>query len=216
MGGLPQQQAFEALKADISQPPVLKFFDASKPVTLSFGASKSGLGAACLQDESSVAYASRALTEAETRNAQIEKELLAATFARRKFHDFVYGQEAITETDHKPLTAIVNKPLHAAPACLQRMLLQLQRYNLKFVYKKGTELYLADTLSRAYTNEEPGREGEDQLDVMSFTAISPARMEELQRHTLEDPVMQKGTHFITYGWPAKFKSVPQKEDRTLQ
>ena len=62
----PQQRAFEALKADISQPPVLKFFDPSKPVTLSVDASKSGLGAACLQDESPVAYASQALTEAET------------------------------------------------------------------------------------------------------------------------------------------------------
>ena len=57
---------FEALKADISQPPVLKFFDASKPVTLSIDASKSGLGAACLPDESPVAYALPALAEAET------------------------------------------------------------------------------------------------------------------------------------------------------
>ena len=55
---VPQQRAFEALKADISQPPVLKFFDPSKPVTLSVDTSKSGLGAACLQDESPVAYAS--------------------------------------------------------------------------------------------------------------------------------------------------------------
>ena len=207
MGG-PQQQAFEALKADISQTPVLKFFDASKPVTLSVHASKSDLGAACLQDEPPVVYTSHAHTEAKTPYAQIEKELLAATFACRKFHDFIYGREAIIETDHKPLTAIVNKPLHAATAHLQHMLLQLQRYNLKFVYKKGTELYQADTLSHAYTNEEPDREGEDQLDIMSFMAISPAHLEELQRHTLEDPVMQKVAHFITNGWPAKLKSVP--------
>ena len=86
---VPQQRAFETLKADISQPPVLKFFDPSKPVTLSVDASKSGLGAACLQNGFPVAYASRALTEAETRYAQIEKELLAATFACRKFHDFI-------------------------------------------------------------------------------------------------------------------------------
>ena len=134
----PQQQAFEVLKEYISQAPVLKFFDPSKPVTLSVDASKSGLGAACLQDGYPVAYASRALTEAETRYAQIEKELLAASFACRKFHDFIYGREAIIETDHKPITAIVNKPLHTAPARLQRMLLQLQRYNLKFIYLKFT------------------------------------------------------------------------------
>ena len=87
----PQQQAFKALKSDISQAPVLKFFSHSKPVTLSVDASKSGLGAVCLQDGNSVAYASRALTEAESRYAQIEKELLAPTFPCKKFHDFIYG-----------------------------------------------------------------------------------------------------------------------------
>ena len=202
-----QQRAFEALKADISQPPVLRYFDPSKSVTLSVDASKSGLGAACLQDGCPVAYASRALTEAETRYAQIEKELLAATFACKKFHDFIYGRQATIETDHKPLTAIVNKPLHSAPARLQRMLLLLQKYNLKFVFKKGTELYVADTLSRAYTDEEPVFEADEQMDILSLTSISPARMAELQRHTLADPVMQKVAHFICNGWPAKSKSI---------
>ena len=154
-----------------------------------------------------MAYASRALREAETGYAQIEKELLAATFACRKFHDFIYGREAIIETDHKPLNAIVNKPLHTAPVRLQRMLLHLQRYNLKFIYKRGTELYVADALSCAYTNEEPGTEGDDQLHVMSFTSISPTVWPN-SRHTLADPVMQKLAHFITDGWPAKNKSVP--------
>lgn len=203
-----QQRAFEALKADISQPPVLRYFDPSKPVTLSVDASKSGLGAACLQDGFPVAYASRALTEAETRYAQIEKELLSATFACRKFHDFIYGRQATVETDHKPITAIVNKPLHSAPARLQRMLLQLQKYDVKFIYKKGTELYVADTLSRAHTDENFDSEADEQIDILSLTSISPARMAELQRHTLVDPVMQKVTHFIINGWPAKSKSVP--------
>ena len=204
----PQQQAFEALKSDISQAPVLNFFNHSKPVTLSVDASKSGLGAVCLQDGNPVAYASRALTEAESRYAQIEKELLAATFACKKFHDFIYGREAIIETDHKPLTAIVNKPLHTAPARLQRMLLQLQRYNSKFIYKRGTELHVADALSRAYITEEPGVVDDDQLDVLSFSSISPLRMTELQSHTLADSIMKKVAHFISNGWPSKLKSVP--------
>jgi len=46
----PQQKAFELLKLDISQPPVLKFFDSARFVTLSVDASKSGLGAVCLQN----------------------------------------------------------------------------------------------------------------------------------------------------------------------
>lgn len=90
-GRILSNKLFEALKLDISQAPVLKFFNHSKPFTLSVDASKSGLGAVCLQDGNPVAYASRALTEAESRYAQIEKELLAATFACKKFHDFIYG-----------------------------------------------------------------------------------------------------------------------------
>ena len=112
------QQAFDRLKDDLTNPPVLKFFNAGKPVVLSVDASKSGLGAACLQDDAPVAFASRALSDAETRYAQIEKELLAAVF-----HDFIYGRRVTIETDHKPLITIVKKPLHAAPARLQRMLL---------------------------------------------------------------------------------------------
>ena len=113
-----QQQAFDTLKADISQPPVLRYFNPSKPVTLSINASKSGLGAACLQDGLPVAYASRALTEVKTRYAQIEKELLSAIFGCRKFHDFICGRQVTIETDHMPITA-----------------LQFQKYDLKFVFK---------------------------------------------------------------------------------
>ena len=126
-----------------------------------------------------MAYASRALTEDESRYAQVKKELLAATLTTKQFHDFIYGREAIIETDHKPITAIVNKSLHTAPARLQPMLLQLQRYNLKFIYRRGTELHIADALSRAYITEEPGVEDDDQLDVLSLSSISPLRMAEL-------------------------------------
>ena len=48
-------------------------------------------------DGTPVAYASRALTEAKSRFVQIEKELLAATFACKKFQDFIYGRGAIIE-----------------------------------------------------------------------------------------------------------------------
>lgn len=40
------------------------------------------------------------------------------------------------------------------------------------VYKKGTERFVADTLSRAYTTEEYGDEDDDQLEVLSFLPIS--------------------------------------------
>ena len=45
------------------------------------------------------------------------------------------------ETDHKPLVAIYNKPLYCATLRLQRMLMRLQRYDLKLVYVPGKEMH---------------------------------------------------------------------------
>ena len=119
-------------------------------MTLTCDASKQGLGAACLQNGQPVAFASRVLAPNEQKWAQIEKELLAIVFACKKFNDYIYGKEVIIESDHKPLETIFKKQLEKAPARLQNMLLKLQKYNIKVVYKKGKEMYLADTLSRAY------------------------------------------------------------------
>jgi hypothetical protein len=46
-----------------------------------------------LQEDQPIAYASRALTETETRYAQIEKELLAIVWAPNKFDQYILGRE---------------------------------------------------------------------------------------------------------------------------
>ena len=72
------------------------------------------------------AYASGALTPAETRYAQIEKSLSAIVFACDRFHAYVYGRDLVhIETDYKPLEPIFTKPLATAPKCLKRMFLSL-------------------------------------------------------------------------------------------
>ena len=136
-----QQNIFDRLKTCISSPPVLHYYDVRQPVTLTCDASQYGLGAACLQEENPVAYASRTLTQTETRYAQIEKELLAVVFACYKFYDYIYGKPVVIETDHQPLVTIHNKPFHTIPVRLQRMMLQLQRFDLTLTYKKGKQLY---------------------------------------------------------------------------
>ena len=124
-----QQDALRTLKQAVSSTPVLCYYNLKEEVTLQCNASQSGLGAALMQNEQPVAYASRALTPTETRYAQIEKELLAIIFACDHFEVYIYGRKAVhVETDHQPLVSIVQKPLSIAPSCLQRMLLWLQKY----------------------------------------------------------------------------------------
>ena len=117
-----QRNALESLKKAVSSAPVLRYYNLEDEVTLQCDASQSGLGAALLQDGQPVAYASRALTETETRYAQIEKELLAIVFACDHFEAYIYGREQVNiETDHQPLVSIITKPLNKAPDRLQRM-----------------------------------------------------------------------------------------------
>jgi hypothetical protein len=71
--GSRQEESFQKIKEILTAAPVLAYYDVRKPVTITCDASKSGLGAVLLQDLKPVAYASRALTDAETRYAQIEK-----------------------------------------------------------------------------------------------------------------------------------------------
>ena len=52
-------------------------------------------------------------------------------------------------TDHKPLETILAKSINSAPKRLQRMMLRLQKYRLNIVYKKGTQMYISDHLSRS-------------------------------------------------------------------
>lgn len=203
-----QQHAFDTLKEHMSNPPVLSYYDVRKPVTLTCDASQYGLGAACLQEGKPVAYASRTLTDTETRYAQIEKELLAVVFACSKFHDYIYGKQITIETDHQPLVTIIKKPIHAAPARLQRMMLRLQKYSINLVYKSGKQMHLADTLSRAPRSTTTQLADEvDDFDVMNICYVSSSRLQELREHTATDPTLQMLSSTIKHGWPNKLHNV---------
>ena len=120
-----ENKAFESLKTAISSTPVLKFFNPKEPVCLCVDASSKGLGAVILQNNQPVAYASKALTESQQNYAQIEKEMLVIVFGCERFHDFLYGQDVVTVgSDHKPLEAILKKPIHQSPLRLQKMILR--------------------------------------------------------------------------------------------
>ena len=150
----PQHMAFEKLKEMVTHTPVLYYYNLKEEVILRCDASQSGLGGTLMQNGQPVAYTSRALTLAETLYAQTEKELLAIVFACDCFNAYLHDRVLVNvETDHKPLAAIFMKSLASAPQQLLRMLLRLQKYNLKVKYKKGREMLLANTLSS--TRGEP-------------------------------------------------------------
>ena len=157
------QQAFDEAKALATSAPCLAYYDMNTPVILKVDALDYGLGAALLQPSKQhssstpeesylqpVAYSSKSLTPTEQHYVQIEKECLAMVEAFNKFDQWLLGKSDITvHTDHQPLSSIFQKDLASPPKCLQKMMLFLQQYNFTIVYRKGSSLHLADTLSRA-------------------------------------------------------------------
>ena len=142
------QEAFEAIKEVVSAEVTLNYFDPQKPITLQVDASMAGLGAVLFQEDRPVAFASRALTETESQYANIERKMLAVVFGCERFHNFLFGQDFIVESDHKPLESIHLKRLSNAPARLRRMLLRPKSYTMVIKYKPGREVAVANALSR--------------------------------------------------------------------
>ena len=103
-----------------------------------------GLCFVLLQSGRPISYSSRALTAAEQNYSQIEKELLAQVFGIEQNHQYVYECEITLWTDHQPLVSIATELLASTPKTLQRLLLRLQNYVVKILYKSGKEMVLVD------------------------------------------------------------------------
>ena len=90
---------------------------------------------------------------------------------------------------------ITKKPLDTAPPWLQRMLLQLQKYNLKITHSPGKSIPLADTLSQKYIQAEPEDHLSDDFNVQLHAVIrnlpvSDQKIQQLQLSTSADPQLQ--------------------------
>ena len=198
-----QENAFQKMKSLVKKAPVLAYFDNEETVHIQCDASERGLGAALLQNGKPVSFASRALTDTETRHAQIEKELLAIVFSREKFSgDF--GRTEHVQSDHKPLESILKKPLYRAPKRLQAMMMRLQRYDLIISYVSGKLLYLADTLSRAFSpdgNTVSAQSNLERVCMIQSLSMTEHGILEIKKATESDDEMKLLKSIIINGWP---------------
>ena len=126
-----------------------------------------------------------------------------------RFDQYVFGREITVKTDHRPLEVILKKHLFAAPKCLQRMMMQLQEYNLIVVYKRVSEMYTANTLSRTYLGTPNQISEEEQefiravenVNMTKHISISPEHLQEIQEKTKDDVTLQDLKKNIENGWP---------------
>ena len=191
-----------------------RLLNPEKKITIQTDASQSGIGSCLIQEGHPVIYASRSLTSAEQNHAQIEKELLAIVFTCERFHQFVYGNDIVVHSDHKPLEAIMTKPLSQTPPRIQRLLIRLQKYNLMVQFVPGKLMFIADALLRAYLNEtvEDQQDLNEDMEVMVHSFVqeipaTPKKLTQLKEETARDPTLQALRTQIAEGFPTHQKDL---------
>jgi transposase InsO family protein len=145
-----QENAFTELRDQLCTEPLLQHPDFTRPFLLTTDASGYAIGGILSQGEIGkdrpIAYASRLLNGAEQNYSTIEKESLAIIYCVNHFRPYLYGNQFIILTDHKPL-----EWLHSVKDPTSRLIrwrLKLAEYDYKVMYKAGKMNCNADALSR--------------------------------------------------------------------
>ena len=212
--GPDQEESFVFIKNELSRAPVLCTFDVNRKHRVSADASKNALGAVLLQYNDRglwqpVEYASRKMTPAEERYAMLEKEALAITWACEKLDYYLVGRKFEVETDHRCLVSLLGvKDLDSLPIRVQRFKLRLMRYDFNIFHTPGSQMYLADSLSRpnssGYNSDDLRQSEQVELyvnSVMSSSCYLDDREEELFNATRTDKTCIQVLEYIVNGWP---------------
>ncbi|GKA85189.1 putative reverse transcriptase domain-containing protein, partial [Tanacetum coccineum] len=101
--GMEQEEAFQTLKNNLCDAPILMLPDGVKDFVVYYDASNQGLGCVLMQRGKVIAYASRQLKIHEKNYTTHELELGAVVFALKTWRHYLYGTKSVIYTDHKSL-----------------------------------------------------------------------------------------------------------------
>ena len=222
-------QAFQAAKEHLTVAPILSFFDTNKPTRLCTDASRHGLGFILQQQNSDGKWTltqagSRFLSDAESRYAIIELEMLAVCWAILKCHTFLAGlQHFQVVTDHNPLIPILNS--HRLDEIenprLQRLRTRIMGYNFTAEWLKGSNNSAPDALSRNPVFNPSPHDMLAELDIFNQPELSISEirattaadhnsphLDTLRKIAKEDTEYQQLRQLILNGFPDHRSQLP--------
>ena len=223
------QEAFSNIKTSLTTSPLLSFFDINHTTRLSTDASRQGLGFILEQKSGDkwtlIQAGSHFLSDAETRYAVIELEMLAVSWAIMKCRVFLAGlQHFEVVTDHNPLIPILNTRRldEVENPRLQRLKSRLMAYNFTAHWTKGSSHNAPDALSRNPVSDPQSEDTLAEFDDQSNLAMSTSeiraittsesptspRLEEVQQLAAQDPEYQQLLSVILNGFPSHKQQLP--------
>jgi hypothetical protein len=147
------QKAFDTMKKQFMEEPVLLMPDQLKPFQIESDASEVATGAVLTQldlngDQHPIAFLSKTFSETGRKYEIYDRELLGIIWVLKKWRHYIQGSghTTIVYSDHKNLTYFwTAQKLNDRQA---RWLLYLSGFNLKLIHLPGTKMVQSDALSR--------------------------------------------------------------------
>ncbi|XP_049278095.1 uncharacterized protein K02A2.6-like [Anopheles funestus] len=187
------ESAFKRFKEILASDLLLTHYDPNAEIVVSADASAVGLGATISHKLKLkvVQHASRALTTAENKYSQIDREGLAIIFAVKKKGIPVYTANR-----------------------LQRFALSLQLYDFSIEYVPSTQFGNADLLSRLiseHAKPDPeyiiaSTELEQDVSYVATQSIKvfPLNFRDVASATRADPILRQVLRYVLQGWPKNY------------
>ncbi|GJY76519.1 putative reverse transcriptase domain-containing protein [Tanacetum coccineum] len=144
--GKKQEEAFQTLKDNLCNAPILSLPDGSKEFVVYCDASNQGLGCVLVQRGKVISYTSRQLKVHEKNYTTHNLELGAVVFSLKTWRHYLYETKSVIYTDHKSIQHIFNqKELNMR----QRRWIELfSDYECEIHYHPSKANVVADVLSR--------------------------------------------------------------------
>lgn len=101
----------------------------------------------------------------------------------------MYGRDITIHLDHKPLVAILKKPMHKVSPRLRRLAFRLYIYSFVLEYTLGSKMVIADTLSRSCSmSGEKTTTHEETLKIHEIlhTPVTNKLLSEIMNETQND------------------------------
>ena len=156
--GKEQVEAFRVLQEALLAPEMLAIPTAVDEFILDVDASGVAIGAELLQVQKGVerviAFGSFSLHHAQRKYCTTRRELLAVVRFTGHFKHYLLGRQFLVRTDHHSLVWLMR--FRHLDGVMARWLEELNRFNFKIEYRKGSEHGGADALSRRTEKGECG------------------------------------------------------------
>ena len=189
------------LKNLIVSSPIVQPYSLAKEVTLTCDASETNIDAVLSQEGLPIMYISKALTLAEQKYANIEREALSIVYVVKRAEKLLAGRHFTIRTDHRPLQFIFGEHKEipkSTSARLQRWAILLMSYDYSIEYVPGEQVPHADALSRLEFSYGHQNYVFEDLDIgVHWTGELGATWENLVIETEADKVLKRVKERIT-------------------